>query len=975
MRLSTVSPAPRTSTSPGRAELILVVQENFLNRRVVCHSLEHAGYEVVEAEDCETALALVAQRRPDLIVQDLILPDMDGLELARSLRDQLGEVPVPILCLTGFLSSRDAERTRQGGFAQVLVKPVNPRHLLDMVRLHLAPPIPAEGARGKGRRLLLIDDDPMQRRLSEIGFLNAGFDVIVANDGEAGLEIARKERPAIIVSDVLMPKMDGFALCLAIRRDKELASTPVILSSWAHVEEADHSLATRVGANALLSKADAFDAIARRVVAAIDVPVPPATLDSVELQAGEHIQRALWQLERQVQQNVRLLQRSAEREAQLAVLAGVAEALAKNRPVDGVLRDVLAACLDMAGISKGALYLKEHDVLQLKHQIGFSSSEVAVLTSAFDDEPYLANIATQGAVVLVPSNTEPSALEVQMIARAGVTSLLLVPVSWASTTYGLMVLGAKTADVTGEDAMTFAQVLGTQMGLAIGLGQTFTSLAASEERYRTLTENANDAICILTPDGSICESNRRLTDILGYPAADLVGRHIRDLAVPGREHESMELYSQSLKAGTGRTPPLEIRKADGGTALLEFSNTAVQVAGEQLVLAIGRDVTEQVRAQAQLMASDRMASVGTLAAGVAHEINNPLAAVIANIDFSLEHISDLTQVHGESTATAELRDALSDAREGADRVRQIVRDLKIFSRSEEDHSTSVDIRRVLESTLRMAWNEVRHRATLVKNYGKVPFVRANEARLGQVFLNLVVNAAQAIPEGHADKNEIHIVTSSDARGRVVVEVRDTGAGISPTAMKSLFTPFYTTKPAGVGTGLGLAICQRIVLEIGGEISATSTVGIGTTFTVCLPAAQGDVEARPSVPIPAAAAARRGRVLLVDDDEMMGIAVRRTLSKEHDVTVVTNAKDALALIETGENFDVILCDMMMPVMTGMDFHEHLTATRPDLAGQLVFLTGGAFTVRAREFLDRVPNVRLEKPFEVQNLRGLVNARVR
>jgi PAS domain S-box-containing protein len=963
-----------TSASGSFTTVVLVVEDNPSTRKMFRVTLESAGYAVVEAPDCRTALDIVERCRPDLIVQDLILPDMDGLELARGLREKLGDAPVPIICVSGFLSRLDEARALKGGFAQVLVKPVDPFQLLDIVKLHLAVPSTTEEPLGEGRLLLVVDDDPLQLKLAQIWFSGLGFNVLVAGDGAAALDLARREHPVAIVSDVLMPGMDGFALCIAVRRDAELARVPVVLISSAYVEDADRNLAMRVGASALLSKMESLEPVGRAIVAALNEPPPTPPTEPVELLEREHSRRSLYQLERQVQQNTRLLQRSTLQEAQLAVLAGVAEALARNRVVNGVLGDVLAACLDMAGISKGVLYLNEGGRLGLKHQIGFSEAEISKLRNVFGCEEALATFAARGNVVLVPSPAVPADLAQKLIVDIGVTSLLLVPVSWAATTFGLMVLGARTADITGEDALAFARVLGAQMGQAIGLTHAFMSLAVSEQRYRTLTENANDAISVLTPEGIICEANHRLTEILGYQPEQLVGRHLVDFVVPGREQKELEGFSQLLTADSGRTPALEIRKADGDVALMEFSTSAVQVNGQQLILAIGRDVTDQVRSQTQLMLSDRMASVGTLAAGVAHEINNPLAAVLASLDLAIEDTQQLASEVGLLPSLTELRESLRDGRDAAERVRQIVKDLKIFSRAEEDQREPVDVRRVLESTLRMAWNEIRHRARVTKEYGTVPLVEASESRLGQVFLNLVVNAAQAIPEGHADMNEIKLTTSVEPSGRVVVEIRDTGPGIGSETLRHLFTPFFTTKPAGVGTGLGLSICQRIVSGLGGEITVESQVGAGTTFKVFLLAASN--REKDVVVVPAAVpSSRRGRVLLIDDDKMICGIVRRILSKEHDVTVLTSATAALACIETGQRFDIILCDMMMPVVTGMDFYDSLVHIASEQAERVVFLTGGAFTVRAREFLDRVPNPRIEKPFETQNLRSLVNERVR
>jgi signal transduction histidine kinase len=401
----------------------------------------------------------------------------------------------------------------------------------------------------------------------------------------------------------------------------------------------------------------------------------------------------------------------------------------------------------------------------------------------------------------------------------------------------------------------------------------------------------------------------------------------------------------------------------------------------RLVPAVERELREaamrkeRAKMQEQLMVSDRMASVGILAAGVAHEINNPLAAILANLEFAVRDLRELAAQQGESTLLRDLLEEIGDTREAAQSIRDIVRDLKIFSRSEEDKRAAIDVRRVLDSSLRMAWNEIRHRARLVKSYETVPLVYANESRLGQVFLNLIVNAVHAIPEGRAQHNEIRVRTAVGAGGRVVVEIGDSGSGMTPEVLKRLFTPFFTTKPIGVGTGLGLSICHRIVSALGGEITVASKVGAGSTFTVALPVATEVMPAEMPASTSSAPPARRGRVLVIDDELIIGRAVTRTLGGDHEVVVVSQAREALAMLSGEERFDVILCDLMMPEMTGMDFHEALSASDPEQAKRIIFLTGGAFTVRARTFLDHAPNLRIEKPFDPPALRALVNERVR
>lgn len=322
-----------------------------------------------------------------------------------------------------------------------------------------------------------------------------------------------------------------------------------------------------------------------------------------------------------------------------------------------------------------------------------------------------------------------------------------------------------------------------------------------------------------------------------------------------------------------------------------------------------------------------------------------------------------------------MKGPLADAREAAQRVRLIVRDLKIFSRSpSEDAAGPVDVKSVMESALGMAWNEIRHRARLVKDYGVVPAAEANEGRLGQVFLNLLVNAAQALPEGRADRNVIRVITRLEGE-RVIIEVSDTGAGIPPEIIGRIFDAFFTTKAVGVGTGLGLAICHRIVTDMEGELTVKSEVGKGTTFRVALPLARSE-ERRPAGPIAKpVVAGPRGRILIVDDEETLLKVVTRILSREHEVVSTVAAREALAFCARGDKFDLILCDLMMPDMTGMDLHRELSIVAPEMANRMIFLTGGAFTQQARGFLTDPPKEHIEKPFEAANLRAIVQRFIR
>jgi signal transduction histidine kinase len=472
-------------------------------------------------------------------------------------------------------------------------------------------------------------------------------------------------------------------------------------------------------------------------------------------------------------------------------------------------------------------------------------------------------------------------------------------------------------------------------------------LAASERLMRDVLDSVPDAVVVADAEGKLVMSNA--------PARALGGldTHLPSTLAPalaGQAVDRQEQFWPTLHEGGG------------------WMSASARPLHDRGAVVVYRDMTQERRAQEQLMVSDRMASIGMLAAGVAHEINNPLAAVLANVDLALGELDALG-----IDPSAEIREMLADAKQAGARVRDIVRDLKLFSRHQEADAMSVDLDALLESTLRMAWNEIRHRARLEKAFEVTPYVRGSESRLGQVFLNLIINAAQAIPEGDAANNTIRIAKHTNDSGDAVVAISDTGSGIAPEVLRHLFTPFYTTKPLGVGTGLGLAISHRIVTNLGGAIDVESTPGRGTTFRITLPSAD-DAPVVAAMPAPRPQTSRRGRVLVIDDEPLITSVVARTLP-EHDIVTRTSSTSALQLIRDGERFDVILCDLMMPQITGMELHEQVRAIDPAIAETIVFMTGDAFTEAARAFVATVPNRILDKPFEPRELRALIADRVK
>jgi PAS domain S-box-containing protein len=518
--------------------------------------------------------------------------------------------------------------------------------------------------------------------------------------------------------------------------------------------------------------------------------------------------------------------------------------------------------------------------------------------------------------------------------------------------------------------------------------QAGEALKLSETRFRNLIENAPDAIAVYPPDDRrIVYANPALASLLGYDVPqEMLGSSI-DVFIHPEDRPIHERRRARLAEARGALAPQEYRmlRKDGGIVYAEIVSMILEYDGKPNVIAFGRDLTERKQMQARLLLADRMVSVGALAAGVAHEINNPLAYVMTNLDMvaarRLPPLGARLRALGGEAATigdelGRVIAMIDVAREGSERMRDIVRDLRTFTRGAgEEKRAAVDVRRVMDASINLAWNEIRHRARLVKEYGDVPLVLATEARLGQVFLNILVNAAQALEVGDAAENVIRVRAATERDGQVVVQVSDTGPGIPPEILDRIFDPFFTTKPVGLGTGLGLWICQGIVTSLGGEITAESRPGEGATFRVVLPSAiSAD---RPSTPEPPAVAAapdaRRLELLVVDDEIAIGRTLAIALADEFEVATATSGRAALAILAGEPRFDVVLCDLMMPDVSGMDVHERIARERPELAKRFVFVTGGAFTERARRFVDEVGLPVIEKPFDLTKLPALLRER--
>jgi len=510
-------------------------------------------------------------------------------------------------------------------------------------------------------------------------------------------------------------------------------------------------------------------------------------------------------------------------------------------------------------------------------------------------------------------------------------------------------------------------------------------VAQSARWLSTTLRSIGDAVVACDRDQKVAFMNPAAETLTGWKEAEARGLPVDDVVQIQSVSGPRRPLKDALEARERQTLPPGTRlvsRAGGEPAEIDDSASPIEHDGSVLgAVLCFRDVTQQRRLQRQAEASERLASLGLMATSVGHELNNPLAFVQSNVGLLAAGLDRVdAAIHAGdlgpelSSHLEELVETVDDLRLGTERIQRIVSDLDVFARPAADQNLPVDVREVLQWALLVSANRVRARGRLVSDLQPTPKVLASEVWLGQVLISLLVNAGHALPSGlEGGKGEVRARCGAAADGRAFVSVSDTGAGLTREALEKLFTPLGTPGGPGAGAGLGLAISHTLVTAMGGEMRAWSTQGQGTTFEVLLPPAPEEAEPPGSPePAPEPGAGRRTRVLVIDDEVLVGRAIKRVLSRKHEVVAVSDPHEALHLLEGGEAFDLILCDVMMPGLSGAELYERLKARSPSTAERVVFLTGGAFTSAARQFLDSVSNRRLEKPFDARALEALVDA---
>jgi two-component system NtrC family sensor kinase len=564
------------------------------------------------------------------------------------------------------------------------------------------------------------------------------------------------------------------------------------------------------------------------------------------------------------------------------------------------------------------------------------------------DDPLL-QLAFRAGPIVFPGN-------VRAAARAHAVDPVDPPAAWIGVplvavgrTIGAVSLGADRAGVWDDADLLAASAVTAQAAIALENARLVELLSIGKRDWEHTVDSITQAICIIDAHGAVRRANRAFAELIKVPVTALPGRPWLSLVPPGWA----EVVARAL-ARPGE-PPVELKL---GARTLLVGAFPMAVAGAAVLVC--EDVTEKRRLQEQLIQSEKMSAMGQLIAGVAHDLNNPLASVVGFADF----LSEAAEIPGA------LREPLQVIRQEAERAATIVHNLLSFARRQETRRERRPIQPLLESTVALLRNELlAHDVTVtVTVEPDTPDIELNANQIKQVFLNLLNNAVQALAgAGRPGQVRVHARPWLDG---IAVSVRDDGPGMPPEIAGHVFEPFFTTKAEGQGTGLGLAICQGIVKEHGGRLTLETTPGGGATFSVELPGSAAPAPA-PAEGAPAVLRTDGAlRVLVVDDEEPILHYMRATLEAwGHAVTVARDGNEAFDHA-AATPFDLIICDLRMPNAGGRDLYERLARSHPAAAERLVFATGDTVRGDTLQFLQQLGRPYLHKPFTLAELRRVL-----
>jgi two-component system cell cycle sensor histidine kinase/response regulator CckA len=775
-------------------------------------------------------------------------------------------------------------------------------------------------------RILVVDDEYNDRQLMELLLAAEGFVVLVAASGEEALTVIAQQSPDLILLDVMMPDMDGYQLAERIKSNGAAAPIPIIM----------------------VTVLDDRDAMMRALAAgAQDYLVKPVNRAELYIRVRNLLRLKAYG------DNQGKYSRSLEREV------GSRQAdLVDSEQLYRTTFDAAPIGIVRANMAGQWLHVNQ----RLCDLLGYSREQlqtVAIQESIQSEEPA---VQSEALVMMATSEIDRHVIEEQRYRRSDGTFV------WVR----VVVSVRRDADGEAQEIISVIEDITDRRVLEERVQESVARLTASEQRYRALLENANDAIAVLTPQGVVREMNQRWAEIVGVPREQLIGRHVSDFATSDNEAAAAANYEGGVASNGSRSDAVKIATGTGSHLLLEFSRSSIEVAGERLVLTIGRDVTEQRQLEERLRQAQKLEVIGQLAGGVAHDFNNILTAIIGFCELLLM----------DMPADSALRSDVIQIKAAGERAAGLTRQLLAFSRKQILHATVLNINGVIQAMEPMMRRLIAAHVDLVLSLQlDVATIKIDATQLEQIVINLLVNAADAMPRGGKVTIETANIYLDEHYQRhhlpvkpgdyVMLAVSDTGSGMDNATIQRIFEPFFTTKEVGKGTGLGLATVYGIVKQSGGDIWVYSEPSHGSVFKIYLPRVSTMASAAVKhVPISESVRPGSETILLVEDDVAVRQLARLVLERTgYRVMEAGNPKEALAVAsQDGRVIDLLLSDLIMPDSDGPPLFDRLAKAHPGV--RVLYMSGYAdeAVVRHGVIVEGTPF--LQKPFTPQTLSGKV-----
>ncbi|MBI2413784.1 MAG: response regulator [Deltaproteobacteria bacterium] len=866
---------------------ILVVEDSKTQARQLEESLRSLGRRVSLAYNGKEALDLMRQERPILVIADILMPELDGYQLCKIVKadDKLKEVPVVLI--TQLSDPHEIVRGMECGADDFIVKPYNEDFLLTRVQTILKIKTEEHEA-AKEIVILVVEDSPTQAEQMKFMLEENGYTVHLASNGREGLDAARRVRPTVIISDILMPVMDGYEFAYELKRDPELKKIPLILVT-SLLDRKDIVRKASVVADGYFTKPFDDRYLVSKVESLLDSSRRGAEGDGDKIEvafAGERYaissgRRQILTFLLSIYENAVLQNRDLvlmQRELQLLneqLEERVIERTRQLKASEAKYRTLLETSADaivVAGLS-GTVYFANKAAESL---FGLRSEELV-------DKPFLVPVVESGIrdIEIIRKNGEKAIAEMRAV----------------KTTWGV------------EEAYlaTFREITSRK--------RMEEELRESEENFRALADNANDGIIITAgASGAIAYANRRFAEMSGHTVDELHNFSISGLLSPNDTGDNDGFFKDLLE-GAHYLDQKEVRiRRKNGQLPVELVASRTLWHGHSALIIILRDIAERKKREEELLKASKLESLGTLAGGIAHDFNNLLTGIIGNLSIA-------RLLAGPDDRIVK---ALTDAENASIRAKDLTFQLLTFARGGAPVKKLASVAQVIKESAAFSVRGSKIRCDLNVPDDIYP-IEIDEGQISQVVHNIIINSEQAMPNGGVIgvKAENVIVGLADnlplAPGRFVkITVSDTGVGIPPEVISKIFDPYFTTKEEG--SGLGLATVYSIIKNHGGYITLESTVGAGTSFYIYLPATEGKYQPAEKGAEKTGTVSGSGRILIMDDEEIVRDAAGAILTElGYEVAFAGDGKDAIEAyqkaMDSGKPYDIVIMDLTIPAGMG------------------------------------------------------------